>query len=32
MQAGKDRTGIIAALVLACSGASDEQIIEDYAK
>lgn len=32
MQAGKDRTGIIAALVLACSGASDVQIVEDYAR
>lgn len=31
-QAGKDRTGIIAALVLSCTGASDLQIVNDYAR
>uniref|UniRef100_A0A7S3VR57 Tyrosine specific protein phosphatases domain-containing protein n=1 Tax=Dunaliella tertiolecta TaxID=3047 RepID=A0A7S3VR57_DUNTE len=31
-KAGKDRTGIIAALVLACSGATDLQIVDDYAR
>ncbi|KAF5833059.1 protein-tyrosine phosphatase-like protein [Dunaliella salina] len=31
-KAGKDRTGIIAALVLACSGATDLQVVEDYAR
>ena len=28
--AGKDRTGIISALVLAVAGCSDEQVIKDY--
>ena len=29
-KAGKDRTGIISALVLAVAGCDDEQIIKDY--
>lgn len=29
-KAGKDRTGIVAALLLSVAGASEEQIIEDY--
>jgi protein-tyrosine phosphatase len=29
--AGKDRTGIVAASILACLGASDEDIVSDYA-
>lgn len=29
-KAGKDRTGLLAMLLLTCAGASDEQIIEDY--
>jgi protein tyrosine/serine phosphatase len=29
--AGKDRTGVIAALVLSLCGVSDEDIVEDYA-
>lgn len=29
---GKDRTGIMSALILYCCGASDEEIIEDYTK
>lgn len=29
-QAGKDRTGVVAMLVLSCAGASEEQIIADY--
>ena len=29
---GKDRTGIVAALVLACLGKSKEYIAEEYAK
>jgi len=28
---GKDRTGVIAALILGCLGLDDELIIEDYA-
>lgn len=32
VQAGKDRTGIIAALVLKCAGASDLQVVNDYAR
>ena len=32
LQAGKDRTGIIAALVLSASGASDLEIVDDYAR
>ena len=32
MQAGKDRTGVIAALVLACTGATELQIVDDYAR
>jgi hypothetical protein len=28
---GKDRTGIIAALLLKCAGVSDEDVITDYA-
>jgi protein-tyrosine phosphatase len=28
---GKDRTGIIAALLLKCAGVSDEDVINDYA-
>lgn len=31
-RAGKDRTGLVAALVLAVAGASEEQIVEDYAR
>jgi hypothetical protein len=31
-KAGKDRTGLLAALVLACAGASDDQIVADYVK
>lgn len=30
-KAGKDRTGILTALLLALAGASDDQIIQDYA-
>lgn len=29
---GKDRTGVISALVLACCGASEDEIIADYSK
>lgn len=29
---GKDRTGLVAALVLLCLGASEEQVVEDYVK
>lgn len=29
---GKDRTGLMSALVLACCGATDEEIIADYAR
>lgn len=29
-KAGKDRTGIISALVLTVAGCSDEQIVKDY--
>ena len=29
---GKDRTGLLAALILACCGASEEEIVRDYAK
>jgi len=29
---GKDRTGIVSALVLACLGKSKEEIVLDYAK
>eukprot|EP00898_Chlorokybus_atmophyticus_P000153 jgi/Chlat1/1138/Chrsp112S01618 len=29
-KAGKDRTGLVAMLVLACCGASDEEILMDY--
>ena len=31
-RAGKDRTGLVAAAVLAVAGASEQQIIEDYAR
>ncbi|GIL99137.1 hypothetical protein Vretimale_4363 [Volvox reticuliferus] len=31
-RAGKDRTGLVAALVLAVAGASEEDIVEDYAR
>lgn len=31
-RAGKDRTGLVAALVLSTAGASDQQIVEDYAR
>jgi hypothetical protein len=27
---GKDRTGLLAALVLSCCGASDDEIVSDY--
>jgi protein tyrosine/serine phosphatase len=29
---GKDRTGLVSALILACCGATDEEIIADYIK
>lgn len=29
---GKDRTGLMAALILACCGATDDEIVIDYAK
>ena len=29
---GKDRTGIISALVLACLGATTEEIVADYSR
>ena len=29
-KAGKDRTGIVAALLLSLAGATDDQIISDY--
>ena len=29
-KAGKDRTGLLAMLLLTCAGASDEQIVADY--
>ena len=29
---GKDRTGLMAALVLAACGASEEEIVADYAR
>ncbi len=29
---GKDRTGLVSALILACCGATDEEIVADYAK
>ncbi len=29
---GKDRTGLLCALLLACCGASDEEIVADYAR
>ena len=28
--AGKDRTGMVAALLLSCCGASEEEIVADY--
>ncbi|GFR41305.1 hypothetical protein Agub_g1981 [Astrephomene gubernaculifera] len=31
-RAGKDRTGLVAAAVLAVAGASEEQIVQDYAR
>ena len=31
MQAGKDRTGLVSMLVLACAGAPDDVIVADYA-
>jgi protein tyrosine/serine phosphatase len=30
--AGKDRTGLVAALLELCAGASDEQVASDYAR
>ena len=30
MQAGKDRTGLISALVLSIAGCTDAQIVQDY--
>jgi protein-tyrosine phosphatase len=30
--AGKDRTGMVAALLLSCAGASEEQVVADYAR
>ena len=30
LQAGKDRTGLVSALILATAGCSDDQILEDY--
>ena len=32
MQIGKDRTGLIAALILAACGATDDEIVSDYAR
>lgn len=32
MQIGKDRTGLIAALILAICGATDDEIVSDYAR
>lgn len=32
MQVGKDRTGIIAALILTCLGATREQLLVDYVR
>lgn len=29
---GKDRTGLVAALILAACGASDAEIVSDYAR
>ena len=29
---GKDRTGLIALLILSCCGSSDDEIISDYAR
>lgn len=31
-QAGKDRTGLVSMLALACTGAPDDIIVADYAK
>ena len=31
-QIGKDRTGLIAALILAACGATDDEIVSDYAR
>ena len=31
-KAGKDRTGLVAALLLSVCGASEEEIIQDYGK
>ncbi len=32
VQIGKDRTGLIAALILAACGATDDEIVSDYAR
>ncbi len=30
LQIGKDRTGLLAAMLLSCCGASDDEIVSDY--